>query len=199
MAVIQGNGVPVTISVGSAFSIPRRTDADLDRRLIATADEAMYASKRAGRNQCHMRVLTDEAGRKLAERATACRFSRWLVNKQVLDIPTVSKALVRSNTRHVRIGELGIRWGFLDTRQVNQICLCQEQSGDRFGETAIRLGLLTEETVAVLLALQKDDPGSLSRSIIQLGLLEECAISALQSDYMAELNLPAHEHELIAT
>jgi diguanylate cyclase (GGDEF)-like protein len=48
--------VLVTVSLGAALAIPGRDeDDDFKAKLIAVADQAMYESKKAGRNRCCVR------------------------------------------------------------------------------------------------------------------------------------------------
>lgn len=187
----DGIRVPVTISVGGALVIPRRDEKGLSARLVAAADEAMYESKRNGRNMCHLRVLTSDADRRLASMAANRRFSRWLLERKIVDIPTLSKALVRCRTVHVRIGDLAERWGLLDSEQTRRVCQVQEQAGERFGQTAIEKGLLTEESVASLLALQLENPESLAKTLVQLGLVDPKVMMELTASYYADLALRA--------
>lgn len=183
----DGVTVPVTISIGGALAIPRRNDHSLCERLVAAADEAMYESKRMGRNQCHLRVLSNEADRRIAGQAANRRFSRWLIERDIIDIPTISKALVRCRTSHIRIGELAERWHVLERSQVERVCAAQEDGYDRFGETAIELGLLSEEAVASLLALQQEDPTALAKAIVQLGILDPKTVAGHLKQYVDEL------------
>lgn len=48
---MEGNRIPVTISVGCALAVPTSTDDDFDTRLLASADAAMYEAKRLGGNR----------------------------------------------------------------------------------------------------------------------------------------------------
>ncbi|MCH8828971.1 MAG: diguanylate cyclase, partial [Planctomycetes bacterium] len=183
----KGEPVKVTISIGSAYSIPRRKEIDLEQRLVATADEAMYEAKRSGRNRWFARTLTSEAESRLSEMITANLFSRWLVRRKIFDVQTISQAIIRCRTVHVRVGELAVSWKVLSHADVDRICDTQNRGSDRFGETAIRLGLLSDNQLAWLLALQREDPTSLSQAVAQTGLLGESEMHALRDQYLAEV------------
>jgi len=186
--IFDGKRIPVTISVGAVLAIPSRNDDDdLSTQLIAAADEAMYDSKENGRNQVHARSLLSEQDRQLARMVTSCRFSRWLVNCEVLDIATASKALLKCDTPWVRIGVMAQQHGCLDALQVDQILQDQEQSNQRFGEIALRLGLLDEMTLAQLLSLQQEDPATFGQTLVCMGILDRTAVDALVTAYFAEI------------
>ncbi len=178
--------VPITVSVGAALIIPRRNSEDVAERLLAEADEAMYESKRAGRNRVTIRCLMQEDERRLVQSIVQRRFSRWLVNRQILDIPTASRVLLNSRTEPVPVGELGCQHGCLDSAAVQRILDEQLATDERFGEAAVRLGLLTESQLAQLLAWQNEDPKSLAQTLIRCGVLGRQDTELLLDQYLAE-------------
>lgn len=178
--------IPVTISVGAAVCMPRRGEKDVAMRLTAAADGAMYDSKQGGRNQVHFRSLISEPDRHLMQRVGQRRFSRWLVNRQVFDVPTASRALLEVSPAAAKIGELAIREKILDAAQVQTVLDEQQRTGMRFGETAIQLGLLREEQLVCLLAQQEEEPEQLCAAIRKHRLLEETTLQTLFAEYLAE-------------
>ncbi|MGV4395534.1 GGDEF domain-containing protein, partial [Pandoraea pneumonica] len=64
----------VTVSVGCATHVPAAGDAsDTPERLIALADEALYAAKRLGRDRIHVAVRIDGYAGKPSEAIDAPR------------------------------------------------------------------------------------------------------------------------------
>jgi hypothetical protein len=146
----------------------------------------MYDSKSNGRNQVHVRSLINESERRLIQRMTQQRFSRWLVDRGIFDIPTVSKVLPQCRPEPVRIGELAMRNGYLTAAEVQCVMEAQRTTGERFGAAAVRLGLLQEDELVHLLAQQKEDAALLKRALVLQGLLDEKRAHALFSQYIAE-------------
>lgn len=182
----DGERVPVTVSVGAAIAIPERVESDLAARLVGTADEAMYEAKQNGRNQICVRSLISEMERRLTQKVSQGRFSRWLVVHGVFDIPNVTKALLGSHGRQQVIGELACEQRFLDADQVDQILREQERSRERFGAIAMRLGLLTEDQLVQLLVLQQEDPMRLAKTLVSMKLIDVKEIAGLLREYLSE-------------
>jgi diguanylate cyclase (GGDEF)-like protein len=176
----------VTISVGAVIALPSRHDETVGERLIAVADEQLDKAKHNGRNQVCLRSLLSDSEKRVAETVSSLRLSHWLVNRNILDLPSMAQALAHSQVNRVRIGELGERVGYLTGEQVGQIRDEQERSGKRFGATAIQLGFLSEETCADLLALQLEEPNSLAGALVEIGLLEPDYAAALIKEYLAD-------------
>ena len=178
--------VQVTASIGAAITIPTRNATDIGKQLLASADEAMYESKQGGRNQFHVRTLLSEEERRTLGLISQRRFSRWLVLRQVLDIPTISKALLQYRPEHVRLGELAIRQRILTQSAIDSILNDQELTGQRFGEIALRKGLLTEEVFIDLLVLQQEEPIALAAVLGRLQLVEVSRLEQLLKEYLQE-------------
>ncbi|MEX0716229.1 MAG: HDOD domain-containing protein [Planctomycetaceae bacterium] len=184
-----GQRVPVTISVGTALAVPRRDEQGLDERLIAAADQAMYESKRNGRNQVASCSLLSDDERRLLRLVNSLKLSRWLVERRVFDVPTLTKALQATDTRWLRVGEIAQRQQMLSMEQVDHVLAEQSRSGVRFGEAGIGLGLLCETRLARLLALQQEDPATLVRTLVRLGMLDEGEAAGLIDAYSIETEI----------
>ena len=176
--------VPVTVSLGAVLAVPGRNERDLGVRLIANADECLYESKRSGRNRAIVKSLVDDRERALLQQVLQHRFSRWLVSQRLLDVPSVSKALLDCRGEPVRVGDIALQCGYLDADQVMHIVKNQEQTGDRFGVAAVRLGWLTENQLIHLLSLQQENPKQLAGAIIRLGLLAPDKAAEALDDYL---------------
>lgn len=180
--------IPVTVSVGAVLAIPKKSrHNDLAKQLIAAADEAMYDSKQNGRNQVHVRSLMDENERLLLSEISSNLFSRWLVNRQVFDVPTVSTILLKCRTAHRHIGDLALHEQYLSTEQIDRVLQERVSQGERFGETAVRLGMLSVLQVAHLLAMQREDPVLLSQEFVRAGMLDQQRAVTLLSEYIDEM------------
>jgi two-component system, cell cycle response regulator len=181
--LFEGTRVPVTISIGAAIALPEREPGDLALRLVAAADEAMYGSKNNGRNQYNVRSLIEDKDRRLAQLIAQKRFSRWLVQNEIFDIPTISRALLETSTERLRIGSLAQLLGVLTASQVEEVRRRQRLTGERFGNCAVDCGLITEDQLSVLLAIQAEPPNLLARTLTTLGLLEKGRADTLLAQY----------------
>lgn len=188
--------VPVTASLGAAFTISSRDPKGLCEQLIAAADGAMYEAKEDGRNRVRLRCLLDEQERRLYQGINQARFSRWLVSRSIIDIPTVSRALLGCKTEHIHIGQLAINEGYLTADDVDDVLKDQDIHGDRFGITSIRMGLLTDDQVIYLLALQQESPRSVASALIKQGLLDQNWAKNLVEEFLAEA--PPRNHDVSA-
>ena len=176
--------VPVTVSLGASIAVPGRDDNELPHRLIAVADASLYNAKRSGRNMCCVQSLVDEHERELTHQVLQHRFSRWLVTKHLLDVPSVSRALLECSSESWRIGELAIQCRYLDNDQVARILELQEKTGERFGMAGMRLSWLTEPQLVHLLSLQQENPRNLEAAIVRLGLLPAQIVSDALEEYL---------------
>jgi two-component system, cell cycle response regulator len=181
--LFEGQRVPVTISIGAAIALPERQPADLALRLVAGADEAMYESKKGGRNRYHVRSLIADEDRRLAALIAQKRFSRWLVQNRIFDIPTISRALLETSSERLRAGSLAQLLGMLTASQIEEVKRKQRTTGQRFGVCAVACGFMSEEQLAVLLAIQAEPPNLLARTLTTLGLLEKGRADELLAQY----------------
>lgn len=184
--LLDGLEVNVTCSIGATIAIPGRRERNLGTRLIESADQAMYQAKKNGRNCVVVTSLISENDRRLQQQVTAGRFSRWLVQRNLLEIPVVSRALLECPPQTARIGELAIERGNLTSDQVDQILQNQEGSEQRFGELAISLGMLDQAQLIQLLILQHESPQRLASAIIRLGFLAPDVVASEVESYTAE-------------
>ena len=185
--VVDGRRVPVTVSGGAAVALPGRGASALHALLRRAAEQALREAKQAGGNRIHVRSLLSDDERRLAQRVSERRLSRWLVDRSVLDVQSLSRALVRYEGGSSRIGELALQHGAITREQIGEIVRVQQQTQLRFGETALELGVFDEDRLARLLALQQEDPLVLSRVLVRMGLLERPYAAELLADYMAEM------------
>lgn len=185
--LFEGNRVPVTVSAGAALVLPGRDASSLGPKLIAAADQAVCEAATCGRNRVRLRSLLTEDEQRLTERVFQCRLSRWLVARSVLDVATLSQALIRYEGGASRLGELAMQHRLMVREQIGQVTRMQRQTQLRFGETAIQLGFLDENRLVRLLAVQQEDPIVLARVLVRMGLLERRHAAELLADYLADI------------
>jgi diguanylate cyclase (GGDEF)-like protein len=186
--LFEGQRVPVTISIGAAIALPERQPGELALRLVAAADEAMYDSKKGGRNRYHIRSLIADEDRRLAALIAQKRFSRWLVQNEIFDIPTISRALLETSPERLRTGSLAQLLGMLTASQIEEVKLKQRATGQRFGVCAVACGFMSDDQLAVLLALQAEPPNLLARTLTTLGLIEKGRADELLAQYRESLS-----------
>lgn len=189
--------VKVTVSVGSAIAIPRRGETGIGERLIAVADECLYEAKRGGRNRTVIRHVMDERDRQLQQLITQTRFSRWLVQQRLVDVPSISRILLDCQTPHVQCGELAVRMGYLDIAELHSILKHQEVTGDRFCSVAVRLGLMTATETVFVLATQLEDPRTVVGAIVRAGLLAPDTASGALEDFTRTV-APPPKHRVMS-
>lgn len=181
----EGQPVHVTCSLGTAITIPGRKEQGIAQRLVSAADECLYEAKHGGRNQVRSRCLISDLDRQIVHMVTNQRFSRWLVSKGYLDVPSASRALLEAPVSPVRIGELAEMYGYLTRAQITTVMAEQETCGDRFGAIAVRLGYLTLDRLVHLLTLQQENPRQLAAVVMRLGLLAPDKAAAALEEYIA--------------
>lgn len=185
----EGGRVPVTASVGAAIGLPARRDGSLAAQLVQAADEAMYDSKRDGRNRCSFRALIPEHERTRMQAIVRRRFSRWLVDRQLVEMQVASRALLQCEFDRRPLGELARRFQLLTDVQISTILRDQESNNLRFGDAAVRAGLLTEPQVVDLLALQAEDPRQVAAALVALRALDSARARVALDEYLQGLSL----------
>jgi diguanylate cyclase (GGDEF)-like protein len=178
--------VNVTISIGAAMMIPAKKDKNDVKTLITVADELMYESKRNGRNQVHLKSLMSETETELLNLSMSSRFSRWLVNRQYIDIRQASRALLQTQSPWVPLGELAVVHRLLSEEQIQEIQEVQHQKNARFGEVAIDCKFLTPVEAGFLLALQQEDPQRLMLTLVNLGLVKSAQGDTYIREYLQD-------------
>lgn len=184
--LLEGHTLSVTCSLGAAIAIPGRKDRNVGDRLLSAADQAMYSAKGSGRNRTVMSSLVSEEDRELHQRVTNHRFSRWLVQRRLLDVPAVSRALLECPVPTLRIGELAEQFGYMTPEQVRLILQEQECSDERFGVLSIRQNFLSPTQLVHLLTLQHENPKQLTVAIVRLGLLAPDVAAQSLEEYSRE-------------
>ena len=184
----DGTPVPITISIGAAHAIPRRSEPDLDGRLLAEADGAMYESKRSGRNRVTLRSMLTDEQRELDQMVRLRRFSTWLVAGRHVEPGDAMHAVNRSLPPGQQLGEMAEENGLLTRDQVDELLAAQIEGGmhQRIGELAIARGYLDQNQLATLLALQAESPARVAQTLVKLDHLTPTRAAELHERYLAE-------------
>ncbi|GIX03063.1 MAG: hypothetical protein KatS3mg113_0069 [Planctomycetaceae bacterium] len=191
----------ITCSIGTAITIPGRNDHEVGQVLLSVADNALYEAKRTGRNRVVNQSLLSETQRRLIQKVTEFRFSRWLVAQKLLDVHKVTNALLECPVHQSPVGELAIEWNYLTREQVQQILAEQQHVSERFGSLAIQKGWLTEAQLIALLAWQQEHPKHLAGILVRQGALSPTAAIAALEAYLQQyrqLNRMAEKNEQMA-
>ena len=187
--VHDGKRVPVTVSVGAAFLQPASNEAEMTDRLIKEADEAMYDVKRNGRNGVLVRSLSPEEEVAFAREVLHRQFSSALVSDDHLSTDDLKKCIDDLRPSTARIGSLCVRYGMLESWQVESVLEQQrnEQGQRRFGEIAIEKTWLSSGQLAGVLAVQAEDPDLTARIVSERGFVAPDDAAHLVESYWASV------------
>ncbi len=105
-------------------------------------------------------------------------FGRFLYYLGVIQWRQLVQALTWQKTGRFKIGELGVRQGYLDRNSVGIILKNSRVSGS-FGLTAVKLGLLTREEVRELLLRQKHQQKKIGQFFLENGVLSRMELEVL--------------------
>lgn len=167
----EGQIVPVTVSIGGTVTVPGRKESDLEKRLVESADSAMYQSKQNGRNRVTVYSLSSELDESISRLVNRYRFSRWLVERGVLTDAQVTDIAGKPCGFDGSIGQLAVQKGWISPADVMRILEDQSISAERFGTIACGLELITHNQLAELLADQQEDPTVVAMRLIKRKVL----------------------------
>ena len=105
-------------------------------------------------------------------------FGRFLYRMGIIEWSQLITALAWQKSGRLRIGELGIRFGYLDRNAVITI-LQNTVRGRLFGMTAQHLGFLTKDEVCQLLMKQKSCEKKIGQYFVEQGLLSRNELTTL--------------------
>jgi diguanylate cyclase (GGDEF)-like protein len=171
LRVRQGDQVAkVGASVGAAVGLPHRMGRTAGE-LLATADRAMYAAKRTGKNKVRLFSLLSDADSTFLEALRQLLFSAFLVEREVVTEQQVQAALRSAPPPAVPAGRLARRLGWISPRKLRRVLREVRANRRPFGETALALGYLSRCQVHALLALQREPPEDLANALVDLDAL----------------------------
>lgn len=183
----EGKRVPVTSSFGCAIALPGRGELNCTEQLLLKADEALYEAKESGRNRVCHRNLMDPADRQLLKAVNQNKFSRWLVTKEILDIPTISRILLQVPPDQRCLGLLAVHHKILKTAEVDNLVEIQsENQYRRFGDLAVEHGFLTNDQLYLILSWQIEPPDRVMNSMVANNLFSAERCQELYEQYLRE-------------
>ncbi len=114
------------------------------------------------------------------------QFGLYLYYRGLIPFKTLFKALAWQRRQRPAMGQIAIRWGWLNEQDVKQILACRKIGP--FGERAEYLGLLSSLQVRAILLHQRTRQDKLGSYFIEQGLFSHAQINRLLGD-LSEHNL----------
>lgn len=105
-------------------------------------------------------------------------FGRFLYHMGLIQWRQIIQALTWQKSGRLKIGELGVRMGYLDRRSIALI-LRNSVVSKSFGLTAFNMGFLTKEEVRTLLLRQKLQQKKIGQFFLQNGVLTSTELKIL--------------------
>lgn len=106
------------------------------------------------------------------------RFGRFLYRMELIEWRQLMMALAWQKSGRPRIGELGVRLGYLDRNSVLTILKYSVNIGP-FGTTALHMGLLTKKEVLDLLSRQKQQERKIGQFFVEQGIVTDDELKEL--------------------
>lgn len=116
-------------------------------------------------------------------------FGNYLLNKHIISIEELLKALDYQKNIHVKLGVMAINSGYMSAEDVEKIHRKQSRVDKRFGEIAIEMGLLTVNQLDELLGSQKNGHLRLSQALLDLDILSITELNNHLDDYKNFYNI----------
>ncbi len=109
-------------------------------------------------------------------------FGRFLYHTGIVDFRQIVQALAWQKTGRLKLGELAVKFGYLDRNAVNVILNRTSDSGNsRFGRTAWELGLLTQDEIQKLLQYQRRQQKKIGQFFVEQGVINRVELDVLLS------------------
>ena len=120
-------------------------------------------------------------------------FGRFLVEKGIVNLKMLMKALRLAKSMGARIGDLAVEQGWLESEKIVLIGQEQAKNGRPLGLAAIDLGLLTQDQVYDLLEMQKKSKGGIGEALVQLEILTQEDMNRHFAEFSAEQGIVGSE------
>lgn len=147
------------------------------RRMHATRRSS--EKRQTGRAKPHTRTHTSTST--FSQRTVPfrpLRIGHYLYYKELITYRALIDALVWQRKQRPVIGDIAIRWGWLDTAAIERVIRTKNGLG-LFGERAMDLGLLSAFQVRVLLNFQHSQQERLGAYFVKKNILSEETVDAL--------------------
>jgi curved DNA-binding protein CbpA len=139
-----------------------------------------YARKRPP-GKPNKRTCPNAGGNAFSERAVPLRplqIGHYLYYRDLITYRALIDAVVWQRKQRPIIGDIALRWGWLDTAAIERIIRATNRAG-RFGERAMGLGLLSAFQVKTLLFFQRSQQERLGAYFVKKNILTRELLDAL--------------------
>ncbi len=113
-------------------------------------------------------------------------FGQYLLENRIVSREQLMEALEYQHAKVKRLGEIGIKKGYLTREDVGQINLEQRDADMFFGELAVEGGYLTDKQLEELLTIQQHNHIYLGEALIKLGHLDENKLNSALDEFHDE-------------
>lgn len=167
----SGHRCRIGASVGAAHAIPWVSSLKSDD-LLEAADQAMYQSKRNGKNKVTTLSTVKEAERANLETVRLRSFREFLIRRNTTSAEKINFAVDRRPTRRC-LQRVARQVGWLSRENAIKLVQVQRQDGRPFAEAALMMGLFQPGHLCTLVAVQQDPPEFIVRQLVRAGILSE--------------------------
>ena len=182
-----GQRCRIGASVGAAHAVPWVSAIRADD-LLESADQAMYQSKRNGKNKATMQSTVKESERTNLETVRQRSFREFLVRRHTTTSDKITAAVDRRPTRRC-LQRVARQVGWLSRDNAIKLVQVQRQDGRPFAEAALMMGLFQPGHLCTLVAVQQDPPEFIARQLVRAGILSEAEARIELQTYFQWLGL----------
>jgi len=159
--------------------VKQREDGLWRAPLRMRATRRYSETRQPGKSNKH--ACTNNRGKTFSPRTVPFRplqIGNYLYYRDLISYRALIDAVVWQRKQRPIIGDIALRWGWLDTAAIDRIIRVKNGMG-RFGERAMGLGLLSAFQVRTLLFFQHSQQERLGRYFVKKNFLTEEMLDAL--------------------